>query len=335
MGFKKAQRQAQKVKIAFQGASGSGKTRTAIGVMTELLKLVEPGKRIAFVDSENSADVYAPPFDFDRDNEFGTPGRENYHPDKLIEKLETARKDPQYGGVIVDSLTYFWKEPGGLTTMIDAICDAQRAKGKPGDSFAAWKTVDPIYRRLMNYIRNYPLHLFVCVRSKQAYDRSEKNVKKLGLEPEFRDGYEFYLDAQFAIDADHIAVPLKHRMQEYLEGKIFRMEDLKFAEQISDWLNAGAPGQQDTVSVPELVVAPEPEPMPEPEPTSITPEVASEALGASLLSALNASNSNAELTAVAARVQDAKKDKLVSELTLEGLKKAFARRAKELKEQAA
>ncbi len=87
-GFKKAAKSNKKCKIAIQGASGSGKTFSALSIATNLCA---DGKRIAFVDTENSAQLYAPPFDFDVDDFFGDAGKLNYSPDKLIEKLEAAR----------------------------------------------------------------------------------------------------------------------------------------------------------------------------------------------------------------------------------------------------
>lgn len=358
MALRKAQRRAQKIKVAIQGGSGFGKTRTGLGVLTALLAVLEPGKRIAVVDTEGgSSEAYAPPFDFDVDADFGPPGKENYDPEKLIEKLEAIRKDGSYGGVIVDNLTYFWKEAGGLTAKVDALCDAQRARGKQGDSFAAWKTVDPIYRRLMTYLRNYPLHLFVCVRCKQAYDRSDGKVKKIGLEPEFRDGYEWYFDAQFAIDSDHTAVPLKHRLGQFLDGKVFRMADQSFADALAEWITAGAPGQDEAVKAATIEAVPDgladavaslsETPLgggeragvlaTDPGPESIPSAQATDALVKSLQDAIVSAKTVAELTAVQKRVSEAKSLGSLTPETLKGLSSTFSKRSREIKasEQAA
>lgn len=248
-GFKKAQRTAAKIKISIQGASGSGKTYSALNIATALVALTDPGKEIALIDTEKSASLYSPPFSFDVDDDFGEGMKATYAPEKLVEKLEAARKAGIYGAVIVDSMTHFWKEQGGFTKMIDNICEAQRARGQKGDSFAAWKTVDPLYRKLMTYLRNYPLHVILCIRAKQSYERSEGaggkgSLKKVGMEPEFREGFEFEMDAQFAIDADHTAVPLKHRLGSYLDGKVFKNPGADLAEALADWIAGGAPGQE-------------------------------------------------------------------------------------------
>lgn len=260
-GFKKAQRTAKKIKASIQGASGSGKTYSALKIATALVARTAPGKRIALIDTEESAELYSPPFDFDVDGDFGEGTKRSYPVDKLVEKLENARKDGGYGAVIVDSATHFWKEAGGMLSMIDAICAAQRAKGQKGDSFAAWKTVDPVYRKFMSYLRTYPIHVILCIRAKQSYEKVEGangkgSIKKVGVEPEFRDGFEFEMDAQFAIDENHVMVPLKHRLGEFLDGKTFRNPGDDVAEIIEEWLGAGAPGQEDEVVAP---AAPPPE----------------------------------------------------------------------------
>lgn len=246
MGFKKAQRTAAKFKGSIQGGSGSGKTMSALKIATALVAKTDPGKRIALIDSEKSASLYSPPFDFDVDDDFGEGLKASYEPRKLVEKMEAARTAGCYGAVIVDSASHFWKGQGGFNAMIDAIVERQKANGKKADSFAAWKDVDPVYRKVMNYIRNYPMHVFLCIRAKQAYEKVEGangkgSIKKVGMEPEFREGFEYEMDAQFALDQDHVMVPLKHRLGDFLDGKVFKHPGDDVAEIISEWISQGAP----------------------------------------------------------------------------------------------
>lgn len=309
-GFKKAQRKASKAKISIQGGSGSGKTYSALRIATALVARTDPGKRIAVIDTENSAELYSPPFDFDVDDDFGVGNKLSYDSNRLLEKLETARKSGEYGAVVVDSMTHFWKEAGGFTRMIDSICEAQRARGGKADSFAAWKQVDPIYRNVMTYIRQYPLHVILCIRSKQAYERTEEKgkgaLKKVGMEPEFREGFEFEMDAQFALDQDHVLVPLKHRLEAHLDGKSFRNPGDDVAECIADWLSAGAPGQ----STPKLPEVPPSSPQ-LPEAPKSEPKVSTQELSLCqiLVAKLEAATNPEELKVVALEIKDALKDK--------------------------
>lgn len=243
-GFKKAVRKAAKFKCSIQGASGSGKTYTALSMITALIAITDPGKRIALIDTEKSATLYGPQFDFDADDDFGEGLKVSYNYKVLIAKMEEARK-AGYGAVIIDSATHFWKEAGGFTRMIDSICDAQKARGGKPDSFAAWKQVDPLYRELMTYIRNYPAHVILCVRAKQGYDdvveNGRKKKVKVGMEPEFREGFEYEMDAQFAIDHEHMMTPLKHRLGDALDGRSFRNPGADVATTVAEWLASGAP----------------------------------------------------------------------------------------------
>lgn len=239
-GFKKAVRKASKFKGSIQGASGAGKTYTALNIMSALVALTDPGKRIAHIDTEKAAGLYGPQFDFDTDDDFGEGTKVSYHYKVLIDKMEAARK-AGYGGVIIDSATHFWKEAGGFTRMIDAICERQKARGGKPDSFAAWKEIDPLYRELMNYIRQYPAHVILCIRCKQGYEdtvdsNGKKKKIKVGMEPEFREGFEYEMDAQFAIDHDHLMLPLKHRLGDVLDGKAFRNPGADVAGIIAEWL---------------------------------------------------------------------------------------------------
>jgi hypothetical protein len=257
------EQESAKIKFALQGGSGMGKTYSALAVMTALVERTDPGKRVFLVDTENSARLYKRPrgpFDFDhtKQNTFGPPGQPNFDPRKLMQILDVVQKSGQYGAVVVDSATAFWKDPGGFTSMIDKICDAQRARGGKGDSFAAWKTVDPLYRNLMTYVRQYPLHLVFCVRAKQDYERTEGasgkgSLKKVGLAPEFRDGFEYEFDIQFAIDDSHTMVPLKHRLGEVLDERSFRKPGDDVAAIIAEWLSRGvsAPTEQPKAEEPK------------------------------------------------------------------------------------
>lgn len=263
MALRKARKQLRAFKGSIQGPSGSGKTYSALNILTPLVAMSEfGGKRIAVIDTDKGAEVYSPPFDFDVDDDFGVGTKVNFHPDRLIEKLDNILKikdehgKPVYGGVIVDSATHFYKEAGGILSMVDAICDAERAKGKSPNTFTAWKQVDKKYREMMSYFRSYPLHILLCIRSKQEYKHTGGKVEKLGLAPEFREGFEFEMDAQFAVNEEHILVPLKHRLGKYLDGKSWVKPGLDVAEVINEWANDGSVKVEPTPSQVEPTEAP-------------------------------------------------------------------------------
>lgn len=329
-GFRKAQRKFVPFKGSIQGASGAGKTYSALNIMTALIGITSPGKGIAFIDTEKSAELYSPPFDFAVDDDFGEGNKLSYDYKKLIEKLENARRSGEFGGVIIDSMTHFWKEKGGFTSKIDAICDQQRARGGKGDSFAAWKEVDPMYRELMTYIRQYPLHIIMCIRAKQAYEDVVENGKKkkikVGMEPEFRDGFEYEMDAQFSINHDHVLVPLKHRLGSVLETT-FKNPGADVATVIADWLAGGAATEQP---------APAPTPAPQAEDPAVPESGATTAVADVLVAKINDTKTPDELKAVAAEIRKAREDKLFTDSDYSSkLAPAYQAKNKALKEQAA
>ncbi len=258
-GFKPAIRKAKKIKMSIQGPSGSGKTFSALKIATALIARTDPGKQIAFVDTEKSADMYAPPFVFEIDSDFGEGPKLSYHPDRLIEKLENARKAGIFGAVVVDSLTHIWDGQGGFLSMHADVGAQQKARGKQEDTWGNWKLIDPAYDAMWTYIRNYPLHLILCLR---AEEKTEKNaagkIEKVGLQAIFRKKWEFEVDIQFAIvDEGSVMIPWKHRLGSALADKTFKKPGDNVAEAIVDWLSTGAPEE-----------APKPSPAP-PQPTDV------------------------------------------------------------------
>lgn len=316
-GFRKAQKQQQKLKMSIQGASGSGKTRSALEIAKHLCP---PGKRIALIDTEKSAALYSSEVDFDIDDDFGPTGKESYHQDKWIEKMTAAAASGEYGVLILDSATHLWKGPGGFTSQIDQTVAAQRAKGGKGDSFAAWKEIDPKYNKFMLFLRQFPMHVIMCVRAKTDYEdvveNGKKMKKKVGLAPEFRENFEYELDIQTAIDADHVLVPLKHRLGDVLDGKVFPKPGEDFAKLCLEWLNSGA-------AEAPLQVRPEPAKAPEP---------AAESTFSKLTAKVDACASKAELEALTPELSQARRDGLLTDAEYKALSASYSKRLKELKE---
>jgi len=242
MAFVKAAKVKNHIKMSLQGVSGSGKTFSALNIATHLC---EPGKRIAVIDSENSSQVYEGEFDFDVDNDFGPPGAPNYAPRFWVSKIQDALKSADYEVLILDSCTHLWKGPGGFLTMVDDYARAVATKtGKKPDSFAAWKGVTPEYDKFWNLVRHAPIHMILTMRSKTAYEKIEGqngkgSVKKVGYDAEFRDGFEFEIDAQCAIDESHYMAPLKHRLGSLLDGKVFHNPGKDFADILKQFCDRG------------------------------------------------------------------------------------------------
>lgn len=333
-GFRKATKQKKKLVMSIQGASGSGKTYSALNIAKHLCR---PGKRVAFIDTERSADLYANKFDFDVDDDFGKFGALNYHPDVWMKKLHAAANEKDENGeciydvVVMDSLTHFWKGDGGMLQTVANIERAAKAAGKRMDSHAAWKEVDPIYSKFMNSLRHLPFHVLFCVRCKQDTERvmegGRTTIKKLGLAPEFRDGFDYDVDAQMVIDEEHVMVPRKHRLEEYLDGKIFPKPGQDLAEVLKAWSEDG----KDRTETPRTD--------PPPAPTGSEPKIrlpdVGEEVSAGFIERLKAADSMDTLKAISAEANKAKADGKIAGGPWKALLAAFSEQAKQLQTAAA
>jgi len=236
MQFKKATKHQSKLRMALQGPSGSGKTRSALEIGRHL------GQRLAVIDSEHgSAAKYAGVNGLDFDVCEVT---DDYHPDKLVKLLEEAAKE--YDVVVVDSLTHWWNGPGGFLELVDREVERMRARGGKPDSFAAWKVVDPVYKRLVQAILASKAHVIVTMRAKQSYEKDQENgrtvIRKVGLAPEMRDGFQFEMDIEGMIDIDHKLVIGKTRC-EAIDGRIYTKPGKDLASTLLAWLSDGAPAK--------------------------------------------------------------------------------------------
>ncbi len=321
-GFKKATKEQAYITIALEGGSGAGKSYTA----EEIAKhLCPPGKSVYHIDSERgSASKYAHLFNFFVDDDFGTPGKLNYHPDVWIKKMQAAVAEGDCGVLILDSLTHLWKGEGGVLSVIEQVKKAQEARGRKADGFNAWQDGDKIYRRFMDTLLSLPCHRIVTVRSKTKYEKKQNDkgymeVTKLGLEPEFRDGYEFEVDIQAQMTSDHTLIPLKHRLGPALDGKIFPNPGKDFAAVVTDWASTGSPKQAEpehVVTVHDVTVS-----------VPLTATVGAVELKAKLLVA----QSEAELKLIGAEIRRLKDDKKITADDWTALAKVYSDRTKELK----
>lgn len=246
---KDAQKSQAKLRMSLIGGPGAGKTRSAL----EIGKHFGDG-RIDVLDTEpGSSQKYAGKVKF-KVTEIGS----GYHPDVLDEWLTMVENDCDVA--VVDNLTHFWSGPGGLLELAEDEVKRQKARGGKGDSFASWKVIDPLYKRMVHRLMTAKCHLIVCVRAKVEHvretdDRGKTTVRKVGMAPEMRDQFVFVNDIEGMLDQDHNLVIGKTRCDE-IDGKVFPKPGKEFAEILKAWLSDGAPAS--VVAIPELPVTPPP-----------------------------------------------------------------------------
>ncbi len=226
--FQKAEKKRLYGRVALCGPTGSGKTWTALTWATVL------GKRIALVDTENrSAAYYANRFTFDV-ADWPPP----YDAVSLTDLIRNVGAAGEHDVLIIDSLSHFWNGQGGILDLVDAA--AQRSRG---NSYAGWKVGTPALANLIDTMRNAPMHVIVCMRSKMEYTLEERNGKsvpvKVGLAPVMREGVEYEFTVVGDLNLEHQLVISKSRC-DLIADKVaqpHRADEL--AQTFADWLSEG------------------------------------------------------------------------------------------------
>jgi hypothetical protein len=231
--FQRAVKTESKLRLAFTGPAGSGKTYSALAVAEALV----PGGKVALLDTEHgSAAKYADIFQLDT-----LTMEPPFHPGRYIEVINAAAK-AGYDVFIIDSMSHAWTGQGGL---LDVVNDIARAKYQ-NNTFMAWKDGTPIQNRLIEAILRAPIHVIATMRSKTEYavTKDEKTGKskpeKIGTAPVQRDGFEYEYDVIIDLGIDNVGVVNKTRCPA-LAGKVIDKPGPALADTLRDWLKGAPP----------------------------------------------------------------------------------------------
>lgn len=223
-----AQRKATKARLALSGASGSGKTWTALSIA----EVLSPGGRYVVIDTEPSddnntaAELYSDRFTFEL-IDWTNPAWDPRDLALTIRDLGDAGIDV----LIVDSGSPFWRGQGGTLDIA-------------GGRFGGWRTATPAQDDLIQAILRAPFHVIFCTRAKMAYAVEEgqggkQSVKKLGLEPIQRDDLEYEFQVVAMMDGDHRIDIGKTRCADLAGLSFPANQQGKLAEVYRDWLSRG------------------------------------------------------------------------------------------------
>jgi len=229
MGFTKAVKSKQRLRLAIDGVSGSGKTFTALAISQGMAKAI--GGKIALIDSEHgSASLYADRFEFD------TQELMEFQIEDYVSALNEAAK-AGYDIVIIDSTSHAWN---ALVERVERIA-TQRYNG---NSFRAWAEGTPLQEKLVEAMLTYPGHVIVTCRSKTEYsidkdDKGKTTVTKLGTAAVQRQGFEYEFTMAMSIDKNHVGAVTKDRTGKF-QDKFIERPGEEFGMQLIEWLNEGA-----------------------------------------------------------------------------------------------
>lgn len=229
--FKKATKEKLKLKIALQGASGSGKTYSAL----RLAHGIESNwEKIFYIDTENkSATYYSEQFEFQH-HDMQPP----YHPEKFIEIIDAAIAAGA-SVIIIDSLSAEWEGEGGCLDLADKVSKSMRNP----NTFTAWKDITPRHNKFIDHLRLSPVHIIACSRSKQEYSiekgsDGKNKVVKLGMKEVQRDNVSYEFGIVFEIDGDHMAYAGKDRTGLYADKPRHQITE-ETGKELLRWANSG------------------------------------------------------------------------------------------------
>ncbi|MDE3317281.1 ATP-binding protein [Acinetobacter baumannii] len=221
--FTKAERKKAKLKLNLNGASGSGKTYSALVLASSL------GKKIAVIDTENeSASLYANEFNFDT-----LPLKPPYSPERFAGAIHAAY-NMGYEVLIIDSASHEWIGTGGCLEIND-----EAAKRFKGNTWSAWSETTPRHRKFIDAILQTDMHIITTTRAKTETVQGEKGkVIKLGMKAEQREGYEYELTVSLdMLHENKFAIPTKDRTKLFNPtGEVITKET---GEKLVAWLNDG------------------------------------------------------------------------------------------------
>ena len=226
MKLQKAQRNQVKLRLGLSGASGFGKSYSALllayGITNDWTK-------IAIIDTENnSASLYSHLGDF---NVLSL--NEPYAPERYIQAIEVCEKE-EIEVVIIDSITHEWSGKGGCLELHEQL----------GGRFQDWAKITPRHQAFIDKILNSNCHIITTVRRKTDYSldkdgNGKTKVMKLGTKEITRDGFEYELTVNFELINDNHLVTASKDRTGLFSGKPEFIINSSTGKKLIEWCNLG------------------------------------------------------------------------------------------------
>ena len=231
MKLQKAKRNQVKLRIGLSGASGFGKTYSALLLAHGI---TNDWSKIAVIDTENnSASLYAHLGDFNV-----LQLTEPFSPERYVEAIKTCE-----GGsievIILDSITHEWQGKGGCLQIHEKL----------GGRFQDWAKVSPRHQGFVDAILNSSCNVITTTRRKIDYSldmgsNGKTKVIKHGTKEITREGFEYELTVNFELVNDqHMAKASKDRTGLFMDSPEFVINSAT-GRKLVQWCNQGATIEQ-------------------------------------------------------------------------------------------
>ena len=231
MKLQTAQRHQVKLRLGLSGASGFGKSYSALLLANGI---TNDWSRVAIIDTENnSASLYSHLGNF---NVLSL--EEPYSPERYIEAIQTCEM-AKMEVIIVDSITQEWQGKGGCLQIHEQL----------GGRFQDWAKVSPRHQAFIDAILQSEAHMITTVRSKIDYSmdsasNGKTKVVKHGLKSITREGFEYELTANFElINEHHMAKASKDRTGLFMDRPEFVINSAT-GRKLMQWCNEGLSVEQ-------------------------------------------------------------------------------------------
>lgn len=226
MQLKQSQRRQVKLRLGLSGASGFGKTKSALLLA---FGMTQDWSKIAVVDTENSsASLYS-----DLGNYKVLDLQAPYSPERYIQAIELCEKSG-IEVIIIDSASHEWNGSGGCLEIHEKL----------GGRFSDWSQVTPRHQAFINKILQSSCHVITTTRRKMDYSldigsNGKTKVVKHGTKEITRDGFEYELTINFElVNENHLAKASKDRTGLFMNKPEFLI-NAQTGKMILDWCDAG------------------------------------------------------------------------------------------------
>jgi len=164
--FRKAVRSNVSLLIGLAGASGAGKTYTAM----RLASGIAGSKRFCVIDTENGrASHYADAFDFDV-----LELREPFTPHSYAEAIKAA-DDAGYPVIVVDSASHEYAGSGGVLDMQEE--EFTRMGARDSAKMLSWVKPKMEHKKMMQRLLQTKAHLILCFRAEAKIEVVKEDGK--------------------------------------------------------------------------------------------------------------------------------------------------------------
>lgn len=239
--FAPARREQVSLLFALAGASGSGKTYSAL----RLARGLSQTGKIAFIDTEARRGLhYAGQFDF-----LHADMRPPFRPERFIEAIRSAEAAGA-DVVIIDSMSHEYDGEGGIMDWADEM---ERGGTKsPGN----WKVPKGAHKKMMNALLQCRASLIFCLRADEKIRIAKENgktvIEPLGWMPICEKRFMYEMTASFTLTPDRPGFPrfdLPHKLQQQHRTMFSEREPIgeDAGKRLLDWSRGGEPspaGQQ-------------------------------------------------------------------------------------------